>query len=172
MDNSRIMLKIAKNIYELNIAQFLSVYKESSRKNGKEFYRDLSESQQIFMAEDDLVVYMRDFFQQKDSFCALWVVDGVYKSILRIEPYSDGVLLHALETAPDARRMGYGYHLIMTVLEYLQTEEYKKVYSHIEKRNKPSLILHEKCGFQKITDSATYIDGTVTQNSCTMMITL
>ena len=173
MENSRIMLKIVKNIEELNIEQFLSVYRESSYKNGQAFYRNISETQQMNMAEDDLIAYLRyDFFQQENAFCALWIVDGVYKSILRIEPYCDGVLLHALETAPEDRRKGYGYHLVLAVLEYLQTEKYNKVYSHINKGNKPSLRLHETCGFHMFSDYAIYIDGTVTQNSYTMMITL
>lgn len=172
MDNLRIMLKIVKSINKLNLEQFLSVYEDSSRKNGRLSHKDISETQQLLKAEDDLIAYMREFFQQKDVFCALWVADGVYRSILRIEPYRDGVLLHALETAPNDRNMGYGQQLVTSVLEYLKTNGCGKVYSHIEKRNLPSLHLHEKCGFCKISDSATYIDGTVTQSSCTMLKTL
>ena len=99
----------------------------------------------------------------------MWVVDGSYKSALRIEPYRDGLLLHALETAPEARGQGCAYALIGATMEYLQSLNFKTVYSHIDKRNKASLRLHEKCGFLPFSDSAVYLDGTVTQNSCTMI---
>lgn len=167
------MLKIAKSVSELNTAQFLAVYAESVRKKAQACYRDFSENQQIDWAEDDLLTYLReDFFRQRDAFCAMWLIDGIYISGLQIETYRDGVLLHALETAPDARRNGYAYELVTAVLEYLRQEKCVNVYSHIHKRNIPSLRLHEKCGFQKISDSAVYIDGTVTQNSYTMMLRL
>ncbi len=167
------MLKIVKSIYELNTEQFLAVYEESLCKNGREFYREHSTAQQRKLAEEDLLAYLRDdFFRQRDAFCAFWVMDGVYKSGLRLEPYRDGVLLHALETAPEARKMGYAFSLISAVLEYLRQEKCLAVYSHIHKRNLPSLRLHKKCGFQQISDTAVYIDGTVTQNSCTMVLQL
>ena len=46
--------------------------------------------------------------------------------------------------------------------------EGKNMYSHIDKKNIPSFELHKNCGFRLISDSARYIDGTVTQNSYTM----
>ena len=165
------MLKIVKSISELNIPQFLSVYQESIRKNGRDQYRNFPENQQINLSEADLLDYMRDdFFRQCDAFCALWMADGVYKSILRIEPFRDGVLLHALETAPDDRKNGYGYELIKSVIAYLKQSQCKVVYSHIHKRNVPSIQLHKKCGFQRISESAALVDGTVTQNYCTMCL--
>ncbi len=167
------MIHVIKSISQLNIAQLLMVYEESNRKNGSEKYRNYSAERQLALAEDDLVDYLRnDFFRQSDAFCGVWVADGLYKSALRIESYLDGVLLHALETAPDARKMGYAYSLVSSVLEYLRQEGYGVVYSHIHKRNSPSIRLHEKCGFRKITDSAVLLDGTVTQNTCTMTLKL
>jgi len=153
------MLKIIKSISQLNISQFLAVYAQST---GSDFHK-----------EEDLLTYLReDFFCQKDAFYALWVVDDDYRSALRIEPYREGLLLQALETKPDDRRKGYGYALMMQVLEYLRVRGYTSVYSHIAKKNKASLALHSKCGFQLISDSARLIDGTVTQNSCTMYMEL
>ena len=167
------MLKIIKSISELNTEQFLSVLSVSIRKNGREFYGYLSEKQQVNLAEVDLLSYLRDdFFRQRNAFCAAWVVDGKYRSVLRMEPYRDGILLHGLETAPDARKMGYAFSLITEIAAYLRQYQYENVYSHISKQNLPSLRLHEKCGFQIISDSATYIDGTVTQNSYTMLLKL
>lgn len=167
------MLKIVKSIYELNTEQFLAVYDESLRKSEQELYREYSAVQQLKLGEDDLVAYLRDdFFRQRDAFCAFWIVDGVYTSGLRVEPYRDGVLLHALETAPAARKMGYAFSLVSAVSGYLRQEKCIAVYSHIHKRNLPSLRLHKKCGFHQVSDTAVYIDGTVTQNSCTMMLQL
>ncbi len=173
MDNSRIMLKIIKTISQLNTEQFLAVYEQSIRKSGRDLYRDFFEDQQVRLAQEDLLAYLRDdFFRQMDAFCAVWVADGVYRSALRVEPYRDGVLLHALETALDSRKMGYAFCLVTAVLEYLRQRKRIAVYSHIQKRNLPSIRLHEKCGFRLFSDMAVYIDGTVTQNSRTMMIKL
>lgn len=167
------MLKIIKSISELNDRQFLAVFAESIRKNGQDFYGHLSENQQVKRAEEDLLSFLRDdFFHQKNAFCAAWIVDGEYKSVLRMEPYRDGLLLYGLETAPDARKMGYAFSLITEVTTYLRQSKYETVYSHISKRNFPSLGLHKKCGFQIISDSAVYVDGTVTQNSYTMLLKL
>ena len=167
------MLKIITNIKELDLEQFFSIYKESSFEVGREEYPRYSEHQQLAFAEENLLEYIRnDFFCQADAFSAIWVTDGFYRSALRIEPYRDGVLLHALETAQSDRRKGYAFELVLAVLQYLQAKNCKTVYSHIAKRNKPSLRLHEKCGFSKFSDSAVYLDGTVTQNSCTMICEL
>ena len=57
-------------------------------------------------------------------------------------------------------------------VKVLTEQGYKVVYSHIEKRNTPSVELHLKCGFQFYRDYAKYLDGTVTHNSCTMYILL
>ncbi len=153
------MLKIIKSMEELNIAQLLAVYAQSTGQNQRR--------------EDEFLSYMReDFFRQKGAFYAVWIEDDAYKSALRLEPYGDGLLLQGVETAPDDRRKGYAESLLYHVLEYLRQGGHIFVYSHVEKRNKASLGLHSKCGFRVIKDSANYIDGTITQNSCTMQIEL
>lgn len=167
------MLKIIKSICELNTDQLLLVYGETICKSGLDSYSEFSAEQQIRLAEIDLLNYLReDFFRQRDAFFAIWVAEGIYKSALRVENYRDGVLLHALETIPNARKMGYAFCLIVEVLAYLRQIGCKSVYSHIHKHNTASLRLHKKCGFQQISDWAVHIDGTITQNYCTMMIDL
>ena len=145
------MLKIFSSAVDLDIEQLLSVYEEW----------DLDRLEFLNYLFDE-------FFRQKDSFVAVWAPQGRYKAALRIEPYDDGVLLEALSTAPDARRKGYGYKLVTEVQKYLSNLQYSLIYSHIHKKNIPSMELHKKCGFQIFSDSASYIDGTVTQNSFTM----
>ena len=146
------MLKLVYSMADLDTEQLLEVYKEQE------------------IDEIDFLSYLReDFFRQKDAFYALWFIDGRYKAALRIEPYADdGLLLTALSTASESRRCGYASALVTQVLEHLHSTPYMILYSHIDKKNVPSLKLHQKCGFQLFSDSAKYIDGTVTQKSCTM----
>ncbi len=145
------MLQIIKNMRELDTEQLLEVYRGSEPD------------------EVDFLDYLReDFFRQEGAFYAIWSVDDVYKSAVRLEPYRDGLLLYSLETAPNSRREGCAYSLLSQLMQLLRNCDCKAVYSHVNKRNKPSLSLHDKCGFKVISDTATYIDGTVTQNSFTL----
>ena len=145
------MLKLIHSMADLDSEQLLAIYTEHA------------------WDELDFLSYLReDFFRQPDAVYAVWVEDSVYKAAVRLERCGDGRLLHSLETAPYERQKGYAYNLLMHFLDYLRTTDCKVVYSHIEKRNRPSLELHKKCGFQMFSDSARYIDGTVTRNSCTM----
>ncbi len=163
------MLKIIKSMCELNTEQLMAVYTQSNRENGQQRWPDLPAEKQLQRAEDDFLFYLReDFFRQSGAIYAVWTSQAVYQSALRLEPYRDGLLLEALETAPNARRNGYAFSLLSQTLDYLRTTDCKVVYSHVNKRNKASLGVHEKCGFHRIADTAVYIDGTVTQNSCTL----
>ena len=149
------MLKLIHSMAELDSEQLLAVYMEHS------------------WDEFDFLSYLReDFFRQPDAVYAVWEEASEYKSAVRLECCRDGFLLHSLETAPTARRKGFAYNLIIHFLDVLRTMGYQTVYSHIEKQNKASLELHKKCGFEIIADSATYLDGTVSQYSYTMRICL
>ena len=148
------MLKVIKSVSELHQEQLLSVYSGSLQN---------LEAQSVFLS------YLHeDFFQHKGACYCLWVIDGVYKSALRLESYRDGLLLHALETEPASRKMGYGYSLVKSVLKYFFGTKYKCIYSHVEKRNIPSQKLHKKCSFQTIADTALLLDGTMTAHYDTL----
>lgn len=163
------MLHIYKSFSELDIEQLMLVYLQGNLENGSLLYPECGENEQRRRAEDDFISYLReDFFSHPNAFYAVWAPDGCYKAALRLEPYRDGLLLEALETAPEARRQGYATVLIRKVMSYLQPLKWTCIYSHIHKRNIASLNVHKKCGFQIISDSATYIDGTVTQSSYTL----
>lgn len=163
------MLKLISSYYQLDSVQLMEVYLEGNRKRGESIYSYLDTNKQIYRAEDDFLSYLQeDFFQQKGAKYAIWNVDGHYKAALRLEHYKDGMLLEALETAPASRRNRYAYNLVTSVLNYLQTEDCKFLYSHVDKRNIASLNLHRKCGFRIITDYAWYIDGTLTHSSYTL----
>ena len=162
------VLRIIRRISDLNFSQLMEVYIEGNTENGQLLYPHLSDNLQIMMAEQDFYNYLTSvFFKTPYAFYAVWEVDGQYKSALRIEPYSDGVLLSALETRPEARRKGYACELINSVCVILAEEGSSKIYSHISKRNIPSLRTHEKCRFSGILDYAVYVDGSVMHNCFT-----
>ena len=158
------MLYIARSMRELNFAALMEVYIEGNRENAAENYPDLPEGQGLLQAEQSFYQYLReDFFRVPGAYYAIWQEAGRYVSALRLEPYRDGLLLEALETAPEQRRKGYAEVLIRAALP-----GQGKVYSHVHKRNIPSLRIHEKCGFRRISEQAVYIDGSVNDRCCTM----
>ena len=159
------MLYWANKMSELNFGQLMELYSEGNMENARDFYPNLPENQQILAAEQSFHQYLREcFFVTPAAVYCIWQEEGKYVSALRLEPYQDGLLLEALETAPHSRRKGYAAALIKAVLE---TFGEKKIYSHVSKRNTASLRTHEKCGFHRIADHAVYADGSVMQNHVT-----
>ena len=164
------MLKIFKSMGQLRFSELLDVYAESNALNGLEQYPNLSRTLQMLEAEQNFYQYLKDiFFRQADSFYAVWENEGRYVAALRIEPYEDGFLLCGLETAPDARRQGYASVLILAVQKHLSQERKCKIYSHISKKNGPSLEVHKRCGFKIILNHALYSDGSVLHNHYTLL---
>ena len=162
------MLQLATKLQELNVSQLMAVYEEGNRENGSILYPELPEGQQILRAEQSFYEYLREgFFPVEGAVYALWVENGRYVSALRLEPYADGLLLEALETAPEQRRKGYAEKLIRAVLEQFP----QKIYSHVSKKNTASLMVHQKCGFCQILDYAKYIDGSVLRTAVTLCYT-
>lgn len=162
------MLKIIETMGQLRFSDLMDIYIEGNIENGGARYPGLSPSQQLREAELDFYQYLNDvFFKQKESFYALWEAEGRYLSALRLEPFHDGLLLSALETAPEARQRGYAAQLIAAVTAYLAEQGSGVIYSHVSKRNLPSVKTHQKCGFQIIADHAVYSDGSVLHSSYT-----
>ena len=159
------MLHLATKLRELNFSQLMGVYEEGNLENAELFFSDLPRGQQILQAEQSFYQYLREsFFFTDGAVYAVWIENGQYVSALRLEPYEDGLLLEALETAPDQRRKGYAEKLLRAVQEKFP----QKIYSHVSKKNTASLHVHEKCGFQKILDYAKYIDGSVVRTAVTL----
>ena len=160
------MLQIVTSLRELDFAGLMDIYIEGNRENGRENYPRESEPMQLLLAEQDFHQYLREcFFSTPGAFYALWRQEGRAVSALRIEPYRDGLLLAALETAPEHRRKGYASALIRAVLQKVGAVT---VYSHVSKHNRASLKTHEACGFRKILNYAVYADGSVLQSSVTL----
>lgn len=159
------MLMITK-LHQLSFSSLMTVYEEGNRENGKEFYPRLDEQEQLLRAEQDFYQYLKQvFFSVEGAVYCIWQDGGRYVSALRLEPYQDGLLLEALETALEHRRKGYGEQLIRAVQK---AYPHVKIYSHVHKRNAPSLNIHKKCGFRRISEEAVYIDGSVTNRCCTL----
>lgn len=161
------MLKIVEHPRELSFPLLMAVYREENRKNGVEDFPEEPELRQLELAEDGFRRYLWEvFFRTPGAFYALWEENGSYVSALRVEPYRDGLLLAGLETLPEKRGCGYGETLVEAVQHLPQV---KKLYSHVEKSNAPSLALHKKRGFRLISQTATYIDGSVTSRAVTFV---
>ncbi len=162
------MLKIFYSVKDIYFSQLMQVYSESNDIQSAKEYPNLSENERMIHIEQDFYLYLTDFFKEKDSFCAVWMVDNRYIAALRAEPYSDGVLLEGLECDPAHRRRGYSAALVSAVLSYLKEQGYKIVYSHVNRDNCASLELHRKCGFCIAKELAHFIDGTVSYNAYTL----
>ena len=161
------MLLLAYRMRELQFSSLMVVYEEGNRENALEFWPDMAEGPRMLRAEQEFYSYLQDvFFQTPKAVCCIWQENGVYLSALRLEPYKDGYLLEALETAPEHRRKGMAIALIQAVQGQ---GSFTKIYSHVGKKNLPSLATHEKCGFRRISEQATYIDGSVDHRACTLL---
>lgn len=161
------MLKLCHNIGQLRFHELMEVYSQSNRDNARERYTHLDDSAALMQAEQDFYHYLSQvFFKTAGAVYALWEDHGTCISALRMEPYQDGFLLEALETHPAYRRKGFASSLIRAVQVQYRG---KRIYSHVHKKNESSLAVHTACGFRKILDHGVYIDGSVTQNSVTLL---
>lgn len=162
------MLIVVKNMRELNFSALMEIYVEGNLENGQDQWPEETPERKLFLAEEAFQQYLWEiFFPTPGALYAVWCVEGRYVSALRLEPYRDGLLMEALETAPEHRRKGYASALLEAVLDQLVPG---KLYSHVSKRNLPSLRTHEKMGFQRISEQAVYIDGSVNDRCCTLCL--
>ena len=162
------MIKIVNSLEQVKFSELMCVYSEAIRENGETFYPKFSVSEQIYEAEQDFYRYLKSgFFCQKDSVYCIWEDDNGYCSALRLEPYKDGILLCGLETMPEKRRKGYAEKLVRGVQQYLCNRGSGILYTHVSKKNHASVMLLQKCGFQKVLDFAVYSDGSVMNNAYT-----
>ena len=161
------MLTVIKNMGQLNFGALMQVYAQSNRESAEERYAREPEAVGMRLAEADFYQYLREcFFVTPGAFYAVWGCGGRYISALRMEPYRDGLLLEALETALEERKKGNAGKLIKAVLAAVPGQ---KVYSHIHRNNRASIRAHEACGFRRVLDYAVYADGSVLPNSITMV---
>ena len=159
------MLILVNKLSGLSFSRLMEIYAEGNEENGRELWPNLTDNERILRAEQAFYQYLNeDFFKTEGAVYAIWQEKDAYVSALRLEPYQDGLLLEALETAPEYRKRGYACRLV----EAVKKEFSGKIYSHVGKRNAASLRTHQKCGFQRVLDYAVYIDGTVARNAYTL----
>lgn len=164
------MLRIIKRMNDLRFSDLMEVYMESNSTTERQIHSFRTPFEQLRETELDFYAYLKSvFFQQKNSFYAVWESGGRYVSALRIEPYCDGFLLCGLETAPYARQQGYAYQLISATIAHLAEQGSGTIYSHVLKKNTASRKVHEKCGFHICKDYAVYSDGSVLHSSYTLV---
>ena len=153
---------------QLSFSKLVHVYTESLAQNFSSGGR--SSDVQMREAEMEFYEYLKStFFHQSHAYYAIWEESGQYVSALRLEPYLEGYLICALETAPEYRRLGFAEKLVTELQGFLSNSSAGKLYSHISKRNTASLTLHQNCGFQIIKDYAKYLDGSVYHDHVTML---
>lgn len=163
------MLCTAAHLRELSFEHLMEVYREGNRINGRILAPFDSQERQLRLAEQDFYSYLLEqFFPTPGARYAVWTAGGKYVSALRLEPYRDGLLLEALETAPGERKKGYASALICAVQE-MPEHRGVRLYSHVDKQNAASLRVHLGCGFQILSDCAAYVDGTVSSRAYTLL---
>lgn len=159
------MLILAHSLRELRFGALMGVYLQGNQEKAERDYPEEPAGAGLRLAEEDFYRYLREcFFRTPGAAYAVWEEGGSYVSALRLEPYRDGVLVNALETAPQQRRKGYASRLLEAVLGTLNGP----VYSHVAKSNLPSLALHERLGFRRIQETALYLDGSLDRRACTL----
>ena len=155
------MLILAHSLRELRFGELMEVYAQSNEETASQ-WPHLPGGYALTLAEQEFRQYLKEvFFPTAGALCAVWEEQGQYVSSLRLEPYRDGLLLAALETAPAHRGKGYARSLIREVQRYLTQQGPVKLYSHIAKRNSASRCVHEKCGFRVVSEHAVYLNGSV-----------
>ena len=158
------MLKLVAKMRDLDFPALMDIYIEGNLEKAEEYG-----SGGLLRAEEEFRDYLNsDFFAVSGAFYALWEVGGKPVSALRMEPYQDGWLLEALETAPEMRKQGYAKMLISAVLAHMAAQEAVRVYSHVSRRNIASIRTHHACGFREYLDYVVYLDGTVSRNGVTL----
>ncbi len=161
------MLRTVRNMGQLPFGALMEIYAEGNLENGRDNWPHLSEGEQLLRAEQDFYQYLQEiFFTTPNAVYYLWEENGTPVSALRLEPYRDGLLLEALETAPQHRQKGYAKALLLAVLEAVGNQ---RIYSHVHKKNAASLKTHLGCGFAPISGQAVYADGSVNGHCCTLL---
>lgn len=163
------MLCIARNLGQLSFGKLMEVYREANQQRGAQIAPGEPEERQIALSEQDFYAYLHDsFFTHPEAIYCILEENRRYVSALRLEPYMDGLLLEALETIPNQRQNGYAVRLIQAAQQMLEQQGNVRIYSHVGKKNIPSLKAHFRCGFEVYRDYASYIDGSVNDRAYTL----
>lgn len=148
------VLRVFCSSENLDYAQLDQIYLESSLENAVSWYPELSPDDALNQYEQGHHAYLEnDFFAHGGIFMVLECRQR-YVSALRLYPLeAERYYLEALETRPDARKLGYAKTLLQEMMLYLNEHTCVcSVRSHVSKRNLASLRTHASVGFHAETD--------------------
>ena len=140
---------------QLDTGKLMDVYYESNYENTDFFFPEEADKEAaVKMVEAGFLDFLKnDFFSKTDA--AYWILEtgGIYVSALRMCRIKEGLYyLEALETRPDHRRKGYGAMLLSGVADSLKEDGPFRLLSCVGKKNTASLKVHEKSGFQIVSE--------------------
>ena len=149
------LLKIEKYC-DLNKRKLMDIYAESNFENTDYFFPDESDKETaVRKVEESFLDFLKnEFFLQNEA--AYWVLEenGVWYSALRTCKVLNGpYYLEALETRPDFRGKGYATQLLSNILDVLKKDGPFRICDCVSKKNTVSLRVHEKCGFQIVSEN-------------------
>ena len=149
------LLKI-EQYCDLNERMLMDIYSESNFENTDYFFPD-EENKELAVqkVETGFLDFLKnEFFSQNEA--AYWIFEenGVWHSALRTCKVLNGpYYLEALETQPDSRKKGYASLLLLSVLDVLKKGGSFRICDCVSKKNPASLKVHEKCGFQIVSEN-------------------
>lgn len=161
-------LEIYSRLSQISYSELMKVYLDSNKQVGAKRFAHLDEVEQLIEAEQEFFAYIEFFLKEESSLYAVLLDQGHYLCCVRVEKYKDGVLLTGLETAPNERNKGYASELLLRLEDYLSSIGVYAIYSHVSSGNLPSIRVHEKCKYLKISDYAAYIDGSIDPKGFTL----
>ena len=166
------MLIAAKSMGDFSFRKLMEVYEASNQKAAQE-RKNLPAMFALQLAEQDFCQYLQDvFFKTPGAVYYIWENNGSYVSALRLEPYRNGLLLEALETAEAHRQKGYASKLIVEVISALKQHGPVTIRSSVDKENTQSLATHKKCGFVIDQENGiNYLNGDRYENGYGMLYT-
>lgn len=141
---------------DLNKRKLMDIYTESNFENTDYFFPDETNKEiAVQKVEEGFLNFLKnEFFLQNEAAYWIWEENGVWYSALRTCKVLNGpYYLEALETRPDFRGMGHASLLLSNVLDVLRKEGPFRICDCVSKKNTVSLKVHEKCGFQIVSEN-------------------
>ncbi len=144
------MLHVFFRYEDLDADKLMEVYAEGNTENARELYPELPPAAGLRRAEEDFLQFLREeFFTRPGPAYYVLEEDGIWRSALRLNRLEEGLYyLEALETRPEDRRRGFALRLLREVLAALRGRGLPfRLCDCVAKDNRPSLRVHELCGF-------------------------
>ena len=140
---------------DITPGKLMYIYVESNMENTDYFYPDIADKKLALQkVETDFLNYIETEFLSCPQ-NTYWVLEEgcVWISALRLYEVKSGLYyIEALETRPDYRRQGYAFKLLCGIIEELKKQGAFRLCDCVSKKNTASLKIHEKCGFEAVSD--------------------